>query len=148
MPCPYHSNANQLEVSPDGRWFYVQPLNGGMARIETRYLNDPAVTAEQLTQELKPFADTPALSGTAIDADGNLYLNAIVDRSILRLSPDGKMETLLTDPRLRWADAPWLTDDGYLWLPIAQLGWTPMLNGGTSKLEWPTPLYRFKVRGA
>ncbi|MCK8784611.1 SMP-30/gluconolactonase/LRE family protein [Roseomonas sp. NAR14] len=145
---PFGTNANQLEVSPDGRWFYIQPLNGGMARIETRYLTDPAVEPGQLAEQLRPWVDTPALSGSAIDADGNLYLNAVNDRSIRRVSPEGRMETIFVDPRLRWADAPWLTLDGWLWLPIAQLGWTPMLNGGESRLEWPTRLYRLRVRGA
>jgi sugar lactone lactonase YvrE len=142
---PFLSNANQLEVSPDGRWFYIQPLNGGMSRIEVALLTDPGASEEQLTAGLKFWVDTPPLSGTAIDAKGNLYLNSINDRSIKRVTPQGRMTTILTDPRIRWADAPWLTPDGYLWLPIAQLGWTPAMNGGVSKIQWPTPLYRMKV---
>jgi hypothetical protein len=142
---PFGTNANQLEVSPDGRWLYIQPLNGGMSRIELSLLTDPGATAEQLSAGLKFWAETPPLSGSAIDARGNLYLNSVNDRSIKRLTPDGQLTTILTDPRLKWADAPWLTPDGYLWLPIAQLGWTPALNGGVSKLEWPTPLFRMRL---
>lgn len=56
------------------------------------------------------------------------------------------METVISDPQLRWPVAPWITDDGYLWIPVAQLGWTPMLNGGVSKIGWPTPLFRIRVR--
>jgi sugar lactone lactonase YvrE len=143
---PFGTNANQLEVSPDGRWLYIQPLNGGMARIETALLTDESASPERLAEGLEFWVDTPPLSGTAIDAEGNLYLNSINDRSIRKLTPDGVMETLITDPSLRWADAPWLTDDGFLWVPVAQLGWTPMLNGGVSKIEWPTPLLRLRVR--
>ncbi|MCK0209608.1 major royal jelly family protein [Starkeya koreensis] len=145
---PFGTNANQLEVSPDGRWFYIQPLNGGMSRIEVALLTDPSASEAQLTEGLKFFAETPPLSGTAIDAKGNLYLNSVNDRSIKKLTPEGTLSTVLSDPRLRWADAPWITPDGYLWLPIAQLGWTPMLNGGTSKLEWPSPLYRMRLPAA
>lgn len=145
---PFGTNANQLEVSPDGRWFYIQPLNGGMARIEASLLTDENTPANTLTEALKFWAETPPLSGTAIDTDGTLYLNSVNDRSIRRLKPDGTMEMVLQDDRLRWPDAPWLMPDGYLWIPIAQLAWTPMLNGGTSRIEWPTPLYRLRVRPA
>lgn len=145
---PFGTHANQLEVSPDGRWFYIQPLNGGLSRIEAALLTDPSASPAALAAGLQFWVDTPPLSGTAIDADGVLYLNAINDRSIRRLTPNGTMQTILQDDRLRWADAPWLTPDGYLWLPIAQLGWTPMLNGGTSRIAWPTPLFRLRVRGA
>lgn len=145
---PFGTNANQLEVSPDGRWFYIQPLNGGMARIEVSNLLDEKISPEKLAESLKPWVDTPPLSGTAIDRNGNLYLNCINDRTIRKLTPEGKMETIVTDTRLRWADAPWLTDDGWLWLPIAQLGWTPMLNNGQSRITWPTQIFRTRVFGA
>lgn len=145
---PFGTNANQLEVSPDGRWFYIQPLNGGMSRIAVALLTDPSATEAQLTEGLTFFAETPPLCGTAIDDKGNLYLNSINDRSIKKLTPEGNLSTVLSDDRLRWADAPWITPDGYLWLPIAQLGWTPMLNGGVSRLEWPTPLYRMRLPAA
>lgn len=143
---PFGTHANQLEVSPDGRWSYIQPLNGGLARIEVKDLLNEELSAEQLAAALKPWVDTPPLSGTAIDKDGVIYLNAINDRSIRRLKPDGTMETVISDAPLRWPDAPWITDDGYLWIPVAQLGWTPMLNGGVSKIDWPTPLFRIRVR--
>jgi len=143
---PFGTNANQLEVSPDGHWFYIQPLNGGMSRIEAKLLTDPSTSEEKLTEALQFWVETPPLSGTAIDEDGSLYLNCVNERAIRRLKADGTMETVIQDDRLRWADAPWLTADGYLWLPIAQLGWTPMLNGGKSRIEWPTHLYRLRVR--
>ncbi|MFT3778725.1 MAG: L-dopachrome tautomerase-related protein [Ottowia sp.] len=143
---PFGTSANQLEVSPDGRWLYIQPLNGGLARIDVALLTSAAATPEQLSHGLGFWVDTPPLSGSAIDSDGVLYLNAINDCSIRRLAPNGTMETIIQDDRLRWADAPWLSPDGYLWLPIAQLGWAPMLRKGVSHLQWPTPLFRLKVR--
>ena len=38
---PVKIHADQLEVSPDGRFFFYQPASGPMSRIATRYLDDP-----------------------------------------------------------------------------------------------------------
>lgn len=32
-------HADDLEVSPDGAWFYYSPASGGLSRIKTKYLN-------------------------------------------------------------------------------------------------------------
>ncbi len=37
---PFGSAANQLEVSPDGRWLYIQALNGAMSRIPFTLLTE------------------------------------------------------------------------------------------------------------
>lgn len=141
---PFPGNANQLEVSPDGKTLFIQPLNGGVARIETSFLDDMSASEDTLKAALAFWIDTPPLSGTAMDANGNIYLNTINDRSIVRLTLDGKMQTLITDERLRWADASWVAD-GSLWVPPSQLGWTPMMNNGTSRLTWPNPLLKMRL---
>lgn len=38
--------ADQLEVSPDAKWLYYQPSNGGMYRIETCYLNNVSMPSK------------------------------------------------------------------------------------------------------
>ena len=142
---PFAGHANQLEVSPDNRWLYVQPINGGLARIATRDLDDATLGADAIAARLEPWLDTPPLSGTAIDPEGNLYMNAINDCAILRASPDRRVGTVIADPRLQWADAPWLTADRWLWTPAAQLGRLPMFRGGQSAIEWPMRLFRVGV---
>ena len=49
---PFVGHANQLEVSPDHRWLYVQPINGGLARIATRDLHDATLGADVLAARL------------------------------------------------------------------------------------------------
>src|ERR1700761_8553504 len=36
---PAYIYADQLEVSPDGKYFYYQPASGGLNRIETKWLD-------------------------------------------------------------------------------------------------------------
>lgn len=55
--------ADQLEVSPDARWFYYQPASGGMYRIETKYLDQAfynSSLASLLEEYTEPYALTPS----------------------------------------------------------------------------------------
>ncbi|MEU1811542.1 L-dopachrome tautomerase-related protein [Micromonospora aurantiaca (nom. illeg.)] len=112
-------HTDQLEVSPDGRYLYFQPASGPLARLETRWLDEPAVPADVLAEQVEPWLDTPTTGGTAIDAAGTIYLNDVEERRILTITPDRRVHTLLADPRLIWADAMWIDGSGYLWIPAA-----------------------------
>ncbi|MDF2852955.1 MAG: major royal jelly protein [Sphingobacterium multivorum] len=41
-------HADQLELSPDGKWLYFQPASGPLWRIETKYLNDENLSEKEL----------------------------------------------------------------------------------------------------
>jgi sugar lactone lactonase YvrE len=138
-------HADQLEVSPDGRYLYFQPASGPLARIETRWLDDPSVPADVLGDRVEPWLDTPTTGGTAIDDTGTIYLGDVERRRILTITPAGQVDTLIADPRLVWADAMWLDSDGYLWIPAAQLNRTPELAGGKQSVDYPVWIYKLRI---
>ena len=138
-------HADQLEVSPDGRYLYYQPACGPLARVETRLLDDPCVPAEKLAERVETWVDTPSTGGTAIDAAGVIYLGDTDHRRILRITPDRQVETVVADPRLAWPDAMWLDSNGSLWIPAAQMHRTPGFNGGRQEVDYPVWLYRMHV---
>ncbi|MCO1596933.1 major royal jelly family protein [Micromonospora sp. RHAY321] len=138
-------HADQLEVSPDGRWLYYQPASGGMSRVGTRWLDDPTVSADELARRIERWCDTPSTGGTAIDATGTIYLSDVERRRVLALAPDGGIRTLIADPRLVWVDAMWIDADSRLWLPAAQLHLTAGLNGGQAAVDYPVRIYRMPV---
>lgn len=142
---PVNIHADQLEVSPDGRWFYYQPCNGRMARIETQYLDDATLADAERAAHVERFAATPSTGGTAIDAAGTIYLSDTDRSRILTISPDGKIATLIADPRLVWVDAMWIDDQGNLLMPASQLNRTAGLNGGTNVVKPPITLYRIAI---
>ncbi len=144
---PVMLNADQLEVSPDGATLYVQPLCGPMSRIATALLDDPGQTAAQLAAGISFWYDTPALGGTAIMPDGTLLLNDLEDDSILSLSPDRVLSRLIADPRLHWADAPFLGQDGTLTVPVPQLDRAAPFQHGRSRIAFPVFLYAVKPAG-
>lgn len=136
---------DQLEVSPDGKWLYYQAIPGPLARIETRYINDPSLPAAEVAKHAEKVRDTWSTGGTAIDADGNIYASDINTRSVKRIAPDGSVTTVIQDPRLVWIDAMWITK-GALWMPSAQINRTPATTGGKpSTVAYPVKLYRLPL---
>ena len=142
---PKRVHADQLEVSPDGRWLYYLPASGPIYRIETRWLDNAALPATQLAAHVEPWLDTPTTGGTAIDATGTIYYGDADARRILLIRPDRSVSTLIADPRLIWIDAMWIDTKGTLWIPANQQNLSPGFNGGKSEVNYPVAIYTMKV---
>jgi len=141
---PLMQHADQMEVTPDGQWLHFQPLAGPMSRIATRWLDDPGIQPGELLTKIEPWFNTGSLGGTAIDSNGDLYLEDLNTSSILKLTPDRKLSIVFHDARLHWVDAPWI-QDGWLYLPEAQLDRAAQFHQQQSKVQWPLHLYRLRL---
>ncbi|WP_106159956.1 L-dopachrome tautomerase-related protein [Hasllibacter halocynthiae] len=138
-------HCDQLEVSPDGQWLYYQPGSGPLYRLPADLLNDFGTQEDALAAAVETSFDSPTTGGTAIDAEGAIYLNAPDTRTLIRIAPDGASEVLLQDDRLIWADAMWLHRDGCLYIPATQQNRTPGFNGGRMAVEYPVWIYRLEI---
>lgn len=141
---PLRVNSDPLEVTPDGRYLLFASLHGPWSRVETRLLDDPAVSPATLAAAVQPWADLPPTGGTAIAADGTLYFSDLAADAIRARAPDGTITTLAQDPRLHWVDAPVLAD-GALWLPVPQMDRVALFHHGVSRVVWPITLYRLPI---
>jgi hypothetical protein len=81
-------------------------------------------------------------------SNGDLYFTDLAENAVKRRSFDGNIQTVVSDPRLHWVDAPYLDGEGLLWLPVPQLDRTGIFRGGTSKIAWPIQLFRLTLNGA
>jgi sugar lactone lactonase YvrE len=139
-------HADQLEVSPDGKYLYYQPSCGRLARIETRWLDAPDLSPAALAGHVdQSWVDTPTTGGTAIDADGVIYLSDTDRRRIITITPDGTIGVLIEDPRLIWSDAMWIDAEGFLWIPATQQNLTPGFTGGKQAVNYPVWIYKMKI---
>jgi sugar lactone lactonase YvrE len=141
---PVFVHADQLEVSPDGSTLYYQTCAGPLYRVPTRLLDDPAA-AGSIADAVEIVADTPPTGGTAIAANGTIYLSDTDTQRILKIMPDGSSSTLIQDPRLLWVDAMWIDGSGRLWMPAAQLNRLAVFQGGTSKVRYPMQVYTIEI---
>jgi hypothetical protein len=84
---------------------------------------------------------TPTTGGTAIDANGNIYLSDV----ILKITPASNVTTLIQDSRLDWADALWTDRQGYLWIPAAQIDQIAPFQGGVSRVMFSVTIYKLQI---
>ncbi len=138
---PLRVNADPMEVSPDGKWFYFAPLEGPWSRIETQWLDDFSASPETVASKVEPWADIPPTGGTAMDANGDFYFSDLATNSVKRRTPDGKITTLVHDKRLHWVDALEIDDQHRLWLPVPQLDRVAIFHQGKSQIKWPIQLF-------
>lgn len=139
------AHADQLEVSPDRKYLYYQPCPGPMARIETRWLDDPSLAPAELSGHVEKWWDAPTCGGTAIDARGNLYFSDTNEQRILKVTPEKEISTLVADPRLQWSDAMWIDEQGFLWMPATQQNRTPGFTGGKQEVQYPVWIYKMQI---
>ncbi|OQE16436.1 hypothetical protein PENSTE_c024G05806 [Penicillium steckii] len=135
---------DQIEVSPEGKYLYYQPCNGGLYRIETTYV-DAALTnstmAATLEDYAEPFALTPSTGGTTIDGDGNIYVSDTNLLAIWKVTPEGRATILVQDDALLWTDLMWVSSDKKLWLPASQ-----MRPGGSGLMaEGPNYIFTYPI---
>ena len=142
---PVKVHADQLEVSPDGRFFFYQPASGPMSRVATRYLDDPKLNTTQLAKHITTYSKTGSTGGTAIDAAGIIYCSDTNKHRIMTIDTEGHQSVLVQDSRLLWVDSMWIDGQGYLYMPAAQLDRMAPFNGGVSKLKLPISIYKMKI---
>ncbi|TLM75652.1 L-dopachrome tautomerase-related protein [Microbulbifer harenosus] len=142
---PLMVNSDPLDLSPDGKWLYFGPLSGPWSRIETRWLDDAGLSAEELAAKVEPWTNLPPVGGTVVDANGDFYFTDLAENALKRRAPDGEITTVIRDQRLHWVDAPFIEEERTIWLPVPQMDRVALFNGGTAKTRWPVQLFRLEL---
>ncbi len=134
----FHSDA--IALSPAGDYLYYQPIAGTtLYRVKTDALRDPQgkPTAEK-------FATTFPLDGIWMDSKSNIYLSNLQAKGVSRLTPDRKIQTIVTDPRLEWPDTFSQGPDGALFITASHINESPTYNKGKSTRTTPYAVFKFK----
>ncbi|KAL4793089.1 hypothetical protein BDV19DRAFT_400138 [Aspergillus venezuelensis] len=143
------ASTGKVEVSPDGKYFYYQPGNGYMWRIESKYLNEALhneTMADLLPNHVEPFSLTPSTGGTAIDAEGNIYYSDGDRQEIRTIAPNGTTTLLVRDRRLLWVDALWIDTQQQLWMCASQLNHGDrFVQPGNQSITIKKPIYVYTI---
>jgi len=143
---PFSSNVNGIALTKDEKHFYFRAINQTkLYRIETRYLADATLSAGDLGKHVETVAETGICHGMVADARGYVYLTDSADKAIKYVTPDGKVQTLVTHDRLIWPDSMGIGSDGYLYLTCAQINRAARYNDGEDRVEYPYRAYRVKL---
>ncbi|GGE40972.1 L-dopachrome tautomerase-related protein [Pedobacter psychrotolerans] len=143
---PFSSNVNGIALTHDNQYFYFRAINQTkLYRIKTQFLTNAKLSETEISQAVEMVAETGVCHGMIADKKGNIYLSSSPDYSIKYVSPDGKLHTLVTDPRLSWPDSFGIGNDGYLYLSCSQLNRQAKYNSGKDRTDYPYRIYKVKL---
>lgn len=132
-------HADGIALTPDNKYVYYKPLTDNkLYRIKAESLR--GANPDTAVEDLGTFTTT---DGMIFDRDGNLYLGDLEQNSIVKITPDLKMHTLIKDDaRLLWPDSYSISNDGYLYISTSEIQYMPWFKNEFKK---PFSIYRIKL---
>jgi sugar lactone lactonase YvrE len=143
---PVKINSDGIALSPDGDWLYYKPLTDDkLYRIRTEHLRNDEMSSAMLGSKVEDLGHFATTDGMVFDKKGSLYMGDMRTYSIIRITPELKMQTLIVDDRLIWPDSYSISTDGYLYISCSQIHKQPEYNNGENKRESPYAIYKLKL---
>jgi sugar lactone lactonase YvrE len=97
-------------------------VNGDrLYRAPTRALVDPSHTPGALGALVEDWTEKTISDGLTTDDAGRIYMTDPEHSAIHVIRPDGSLETLVRDARLRWPDGLSFGPDGWLYVTCSAL---------------------------
>ena len=116
------TDSDGIALNPQRTHLYWHALTRrSLFRIPTDALLNESLTAAQVTAQVQRVATTEPSDGMIFDPAGNLYISAIQQNALIRISPPGAQERMVQDPLLKWPDTFALGPDGQLYVTSSQL---------------------------
>ncbi|UCE03328.1 MAG: hypothetical protein JSW67_03830 [Candidatus Latescibacterota bacterium] len=120
-PFPARVHADGVALDADGGWLYYQALTGRtLYRVPTAALRDTSLGADGLAAKVERFAKSGVSDGLLFAPEG-IYVSALEEGSIKRVSLEGAVETVIQDDRIVWPDSFARGSDGSVWFTTAQI---------------------------
>ena len=140
-------NSDGIALTPDHQYLYYKPLTDNLLyRIKTNLLRDfktPENVLEKSVEDLGKFITT---DGMIFDKKGNLYFGDLEKSSIVKITPDLKMQTIVQDKeKLIWPDSYSISDNGYLYISNSQIQLMPWFHNGKEEFKKPFKVFRIKI---
>lgn len=136
---------DSIALDSRGEWLYFAPVTSGhLYRARTADLRDEALSAGELASRVETWAEKTMSDGITMDLAGNVFLTDPEHSAIMQLRPDGALETVVKDDRLRWPDGFSWGPDGWLYVSCSALHQIIGMPPWTYDDHAPYQIYRLK----
>jgi sugar lactone lactonase YvrE len=134
-----------IAVTPDGAWLtYGAMSHDTLYRVPTTALLDTSLGDRSVASRVEALGHKPLSDGLSADLEGGIWITDVEHGGVLRMGPDGKLETWVETPRIRWADALSFGPDG--WLYLADSAIPDQVMRSKSHIASQAPYYIFRFR--
>lgn len=140
-------NSDGIALTSDNQYLYYKPLTDNrLYRIKTDLLRDFKTSEAVLNKSVEDLGKFITTDGMIFDKKGNLYLGDLEKNSIVKITPDLKMQTIVKDDeKLIWPDSYSISDDGYLYISNSQIQLMPWFHNGKEQFKKPFKVFRIKI---
>ncbi|MFC3158368.1 L-dopachrome tautomerase-related protein [Chryseobacterium arachidis] len=140
-------NSDGIALTPDNQYLYYKPLTDNrLYRIKTDLLRDFKTNEAVLNKSVEDLGKFITTDGMIFDKKGNLYLGDLEKNSIVKITPDLKMQTIVKDDeKLIWPDSYSISDDGYLYISNSQIQLMHWFHDGKEQFKKPFKVFRIKI---
>ncbi|MFC1853088.1 L-dopachrome tautomerase-related protein [candidate division CSSED10-310 bacterium] len=122
-------HADGIALNSEGTYLYYQALTGRtLYRIRTEFLRTESGKVEDLASKVEKIEQTGVADGLLWGLDDCVYLSALETSEIKRLTPAGKVETVVQDQRLAWPDSFSQGADGSIYVSTSQIHLAAEIN--------------------
>ncbi len=144
---PFFVHSDGIALSPDASLLYFKTLTDDkLFRIPTKALNNESLSDAQLLKEVEFLGKFTTTDGMCFDQKGNLYLGDLEKRSLIRITPDLKVEKVLpANEELAWPDSYHLTKENWLYISLSRIDEEARFHNGTSNRKGPYKIVRLKL---
>ena len=134
-----------IALSRDGQWLYYGAMNHDtLYRLPTAPLQNFAAPESEIVGSIEPVGRKPLNDGFSIDDQNGVFITDIEHQAVVRMSPDGSLQTIVKDSRIRWADGLSFGPDGWLYLADSAIPELALQNAAHHKAKAPYYVWRFK----
>lgn len=137
--------ADGIALDAEGRFLYWQALTGcTLYRLPVAALTDESIPPARLAAAVEKLGTTNVADGYWMDKAGNLYITSPEDDALKVRRPDGRMETLVQDKRLRWPDSLAEGPEGHIYITTSQIQDMAQYHERGSPRREPYGLWRIR----
>jgi sugar lactone lactonase YvrE len=134
-----------IAVTPDGLWLaYGAMSHDTLYRVPTAALLNSSLDDAAIASKVEALGRKPLSDGLSADVEGGVWITDVEHGAVLRMAPDGTLQTWVETPRIRWADALSFGPDGWLYLADSAIPDQVMRSKRHIASQAPYFIFRFR----
>ena len=134
-----------IAITRDDEWIYYGAMaHDTLYRVRVEDLLDDSLSEGALGARVQPVGPKPLSDGFSTDNEGNVLITDVEHGAVMRMRPDGDLETLVQSDQIRWADALSYGPDGWVYLADSDIPNQMLQPKAHIQANGPYFIYRFK----